>query len=423
VGKWEKILNIYHAKGNKDVIMKKKKIELSIKIIIEYILSLLIVLDCNSVFMHTNNSSNNIMKIIAAMIIIILILIDLKISKSALVRFFIIFGILIIYLGIFTIINVTSDRFLSFESRFLIVFPLTILLLLLYSSTKNEFRLFYCISNIVTIMAIISLVFWMGCSVLKIINLNSSLYINWGGGHYIRGFYNLYYETQPIDFFGYYGYRNTSIFTEAPMFSLCLSIALLTEFFLRKKLNLKKIMVLYLTIITTFSTTGYIVLVMCTGAQVLKSRNSNKKYMKVIKIFFIILTICIGAIIVYYLAIDKMTTDSYSVRIDKYITEFNIWKKNILVGNGYGNNEEGSSNSLMVILADGGLWLFSLYIIPIIEFVAYRKNNNLFYFGIIFLWLIIVTIFPYSLIMYVVLALGYKMIISREYKKNDKESI
>ena len=57
--------------------------------------------------------------------------------------------------------------------------------------------------------------------------------------------------------------RNTGIFAEAPMYGFSLSIALLTELFLRKVKDIKltiisliKIIILIITIITTLSTTA-----------------------------------------------------------------------------------------------------------------------------------------------------------------------
>lgn len=387
-------------------------IKASLIILLEYFLALLIILDCNSVYV--NNINSNIIGSSTIFIIFSLIILQLKINKFKLKNYIFLICLLTIYFIIFIFNNVTSELLFSFISKFFVILFLITLLFLVYSENGKGLRLFYCISNIMTFLGAVSICFWLLCSVFKVLPLNNIVYINWGGYHNINGFYDIYYETQPINFFGYNGYRNTGIFTEAPMFNLCLSIALLFEFFLRERLNLKKIAILSMTIITTFSTTGYIVLMMCIGAQVIKNRNSNTKYMRVIKILFIMLTILISSGILYYLIIDKMATDSFYVRIGKYISEFNIWKENVLFGSGYGNNEAGSSNSLMVILADGGVWLFVIYIIAILEFILYRKNTNGIYFGVVFLFLFIVTVFPYSLVMYTVLGLGYKMIISKE---------
>lgn len=389
-------------------------------IVLEYLLGLLIILDCNSIFIKKNDASINTIKIIACGVIFALIILQLRVNKCRMKRYIFIISVLIIYLLIFTVCSVASNSIFSFISRFVIILPLFILLIFIYSDSGKEFKLFYCISNIMTVLGGISIFLWLLCSVFKILSFNNIVYINWGGYHSINGFYNLYYETQPINFFEYSGYRNTGIFTEAPMFSLCLSIALITEFFLRGKLNIRRICILSATIITTFSTTGYIVLIMCIGAEILKNKNFSTKSMLVLKILFVILAICFGTYIIYSLFIEKMNTNSFNDRIDKYINEFNKWKTNIIMGTGYGNNEDGSSNSLMVILADGGLWLGLIYVLPIIMFVSNKKNINFIYFGLVFLWLIIVTVFPYSLIMYTVLGLGYKMIVSKNINRGNE---
>lgn len=380
--------------------MKYFKLNEKIRIILEYILVILIMLDCNTVLVHRLDKHINIkLMILSTSIILVLFLINqIRLTKRDIVIFAGIFLFLIFYFMIFISFN-KSDNKVQFLVRFMFFLPVMVLCFLLYKKINKTFTLYYKFSDIMIFLAIISIVFWIGCSILKIIQLNSQVSIEWGGNRIINGFYNIYYETQKIKFLGYSGWRNTGIFTEAPMFSLCLSIAFITEMFLKDRLSNKRILVLGIAIFTTFSTTGYIIVLLSIFGKFFNYRNIKSKFMRIFKVFLAIIITFLLVYLVIFILRDKITSNSYSVRIGYYVKELSIWKENLIFGSGYGVNERGSSNSVGVILADGGLWLIIIYLYSFIIYIFQRKNKNLIWFSICFFLLAVVTVFPYSMMM------------------------
>ena len=124
-------------------------------------------------------------------------------------------------------------------------------------------------------------------------------------------------------------YRNTSIFYEAPKYSLILCIALFYEMFFRENCKKNNIIILIMTILTTFS------LVVIKLMMKLEGFFKSKILMV---ICLIILVFTIGRFINNMLEIKSSTT-SYSDRIDDYVAGYKAWMENPLIGNGYGNNE------------------------------------------------------------------------------------
>ena len=127
---------------------------------------------------------------------------------------------------------------------------------------RRGFFLFYKLQNIVVLLSLSSVILWLLGPLTDILRTDTSIRINWGYIQTYKGYFSLLYNIQLEDgtFLNSYLYRNTSIFTEGPMFNLWLIIALLVEFFMRKKVSIIKIVLLTLTLLTTFSTTGFIAL-------------------------------------------------------------------------------------------------------------------------------------------------------------------
>ena len=76
----------------------------------------------------------------------------------------------------------------------------------------------------------------------------------------------------------------------------------------------------------------------------------------------------------------------------------------------------GLSNSLLTLLALGGLYLFNLYIIPFIISLKYyfRKNKKIVFYIFMILSLFIVLIFHYKVLIINFLAIGYSLIFDRK---------
>lgn len=384
----------------------------------EYILAFLLILDCRSVYSTSEKGIYiNILIICISGVLIGTQLLVSKLNRHILCNYFIFLLLFIGYCLVFIVFN--HYNVASFVVRILLFVPLAVFYLTFSKGTLQSIVLKY--SNLMCIIALISLFFWILGSLLKVIHPNSQYLLNWGSIRLIPNYYNLYFETQPLVVFSHVVIRDTSIFTEGPMFSLNLSIAFLTEMYYRPKVQIKRVLLIICTIIATMSVTGIILVAFFIFAKYLftKSLNANAKLLKVM--FVAIGLIGVIAIVVN-LVLFKSTNSSYSTRLDDYIAGFITWKQNPVFGIGFTNlqgivsnmslfrkDNLGFSNSITQVLAQGGLYLFFMYFffffVNIRNAVRYHSTElGIFTVGILFLF--ITTVFSYNYILLLILSSG-----------------
>ena len=275
--------------------------------------------------------------------------------------------------------------------------------------------------NLILLIAMISLFFWLFGSMLKLIHNTGFVYSSWtgtGANKLVPNYYNLYFETQ------YYGFftRNTAIFTEAPMSSFHFSVALLIEFFL-KKTNRKRAIILIIAILSTVSTTGYIAM---SGALFAKYALGKTRLGRSIRVFIILITLVAVSCEIIYLFQLKMGTGSGSQRYDDFVAGYKAWQNNPFVGNGYGSRvhqkymnssriDRGFSNSPMLILTYGGLYWFIPYLFLILRGLKNAAlNKHLLCFYLIFCFMLIITIVAFkSLTLFLLISFAGKTELGR----------
>ena len=105
--------------------------------------------------------------------------------------------------------------------------------------------------------------------------------------------------------------------------------------------------------------------------------------------------------------------------MDNYRAGFAAWIEKPLLGSGYQNmndiishyssfrlNDIGYSNSIFRVLAQGGLYLFSMYLIPMCKAVKdsiQKKDGRKAAFLLVYLYYFMTTSFPYNYLNYLVL--------------------
>ena len=199
------------------------------------------------------------------------------------------------------------------------------------------------------------------------------------------------------------------------MCSLHFSIALLIELFLKKEYKISKCIILAVGIISTFSSTGLILLVLALTIKYILI-SPKMKIFKLIKIITIPIIIVIAILASEYILMDKLSSLSGSTRLDDFRAGWKAWSNSLLFGNGYNAslvkymssfrlNNTGFSNSPMLILAYGGIYMLSPYIYCIIfGFWNNLKQKKYFYvcFVAFFVYLFTATVVPYqALTMYI----------------------
>ncbi|MBN1040020.1 hypothetical protein DVW12_15055 [Clostridium botulinum] len=400
--------------------------------LVEYIVALLIILSCNSVFLYSIDKNYYIPQLIIIFTVILscILSFNLKINKKAFINLVIVTIIYITYTFSFTLINSFHTSKSNFIIRFIIFIPLMIYCFFIYQQKNNTYKIFYRISDVVLILTIISLFFWIFSSLINQIRPTGYTYIYWGSAHNITNYYNVYFETQDIKFLNFEFIRNSGIFCEAPMYSLCLVITLTIELFLKVKVNLKTCLLILSGIITTFSTTGFIsaIIIIIAKIFILKNKKLNSyKFIRVIKPIFMLSFIILSIYSIVLLLNIKQETNSYSIRLDDFVIGYKSWIEAPILGNGYGSidsikkymdtwirSNTGFSNGIMAVLSQGGLMLTLLYISPFIYILkkSFKFNKwNIFWTLAIVLELFITTFWQDTFLLFIFIAFGYSLFI------------
>lgn len=401
--------------------------------LIEYMLGLLLILSNNSVYFHKTDSS--LSKLIIISIIVttgilalnsLIFIIKGKISVVPLVK--LLFTNLVIVLIIIGISLYIDQIELSSLIRMILFSPLVIIYLYMYAKLKRIPAIVSYMKKIILFLAIISLTMYIPY-VIGILHTTGSTYIEWGGYRYVSNIYNIqFFPQMPVTFLGQVMPRNTGIFTEAPMFSYILTIALIIHLFLE---NNKKVLdmtgiILVVTIFTTTSTTGVILAIF---AYFLKIYNNLTGYKKTAAIFFLI----VASFTIYSILKSKFVSmaDSTSLRLDDFQAGIKALSINPLFGSGLVNGGnvirsfmmpsrlimegmDGYSSGLFYSLSRIGIWgTFTYIIFPIIVFA--KKSYNNFCFCLIFFILFIFTTVFYSYVfVFFVLVMYTSILYKRE---------
>lgn len=154
--------------------------------------------------------------------------------------------------------------------------------------------------------------------------------------------------------------RNFGIFREPGIYIVYLCLGLLFELF-DKKINFKKVICFIITILTTFSTAGFMVAGVLFLTFLLFSKTSTTRqrlvFVAISIIMFSVVSVNTGIDYLYNNVFGKLfyENDSTASRTGSIFTNINMWTRNVvsfLVGNGYTFVENQFSN--FIELARGG---------------------------------------------------------------------
>ena len=406
---------------------KKKNITNYTIMIMEYIIAILLLVSANSIYIHDYIHLH--LKILLAGVLILYLIVILKSSKIkntkiCLKKYYKYFAFYYLYAVLFMILNGSFVR--NYISVFLVVLPLFVFVYLLYNSNHNILDKFL---NLVIIISCLSIAFYLILDVFKLVSYPTIIKINWGTIRYIPSFFGLHFSTQTINIFGHEISRNTGVFTEAPMFSLVLTLALAYyEFLYSNKIDNRVRFLLIITIITTFSTIGYISTIFIYIMSLSKHYYIKFKETKKIWKYTSVLVLIVLFLSCIWLFSAKLNTNSGSIRVDDYKACYKTWiQHGVLLGAGFNNEDaiienmsdfrkdnQGLSNSTMVVLAEGGIVLFMIFLIPFILSIYYAVKNkcaNIAFYSLITFFLFCTTIFCYTPLMINILANGYYLIL------------
>jgi len=267
-------------------------------------------------------------------------------------------------IGILLINPYDTSKCLGFVCRYMVFFPMVYC----YFVKKRQCGLDVLdkIADIVLIIAVFSLIFWIIGSNLGWIRPNFEMETNWG--EYIRegvigakGYWGVYFETQHLDI-TMSRWRNCGIFCEAPAYAIFLAYALMYERFSMKERKVRKA-ILLVTILTTMSTLGYLYILIDWGEYIwLHRMNKIKKMNRLLPIMAIIGGVALGVLLKY-----KANQDSIFTRFRDVQNALISWKNSPLVGHGMGYEEVkevGFTWSIGGILVSGGILFLICYLLP-----------------------------------------------------------
>lgn len=248
------------------------------KKILEYLFVIFLILSCNTIYTASVgiNYRINELLILVSILLLFVHIISTNFNRKKIVYTFIALIFYYLYILIFLLLNNTPYK-TNFIYLFGILFPVFYIYYNTSKENNNTKNFIEIYPKIITVIAVISLIFYVFGTCLNIIPSTGKVTIEWGVYKTIPSYFNLYFTTQVTNLFGINLIRNSGIFTEVPMYSLCLTIALTLEMFLTKEKSRFRIFVLIITIITTYSTTGIVIALLMLLIAFFKNKKNSKR--------------------------------------------------------------------------------------------------------------------------------------------------
>lgn len=247
----------------------------------------------------------------------------------------------------------------------------------------------------------VSLLFFLFGTVLHVVSSTGPVAFVWDWLRTVPGYYNLHYETQAITELFYTGVRNTGVFVEAPMYVYLLSFALAWNV-LGEKGPKWISAILAVSIVTTFSTTGYVVLLIVVAMGFFSEKSSNR-YLEVFRKITIPLLVIAAVVLAFYVVGAKISTGSYGIRSDHLSGCLTLFVNSFPLGVGFGDTQtfyslfsydQGLSVGFAYFIAQGGLPACFIFMLPWV-YSAYAsvrlRNWRLLAFVIVVFWVFFVT--------------------------------
>lgn len=422
----------------------KFKITVSIRSILFYMLFALCLFGCNTVY-STCVTKDYRFQELTVLCLFLLLLADMKHwTNKVLKKWLIIYVPYLLWNIAIIIFSVSSDKFISYAVRFLIFVPLLSLFILVDARKNNFWKIAFQFEKIVCVYAFISLIMWILVCVLRVLPATGEIVASWGGEKIYPLYFGVFTTRQIQEFMGITWIRNQGFFAEGPMYNLVLLIAICIEVFIApldpKKgkfiwngMDLRKILILVITDITTFTITGMILLVAIIALKYcLMPNKSRLKF--IMKWVGAIAGLIFATIVVNYLFLIKFGTGSWVVRFDDFLAGYKAWREHLWFGNGYDTMDAitrhmsslrsynmGYSSGIFSILAQGGIALLINYIVGFCGYIKYSVSIHRYEtvsMIIIIIIILLTSIFHYTFIMMIILAYGYALLAEKTIKRS-----
>lgn len=411
--------SVESARINMNTLYQRKILNPNLTIIeylqsfLEYVLIFLIIVSCNSVYIWSSNFEIDFNELIIWPLAILLIIsfIDSNLEN----KMFKYSIYIVVFINIFQMWFVKLRYFDKDMIPYYTKYVLFISMMIIYLTNlkiQNKFSIIINrFVNVMVTLSIISILFWTFGSILHWIDSSGKVLLYWGGDRDINSYFNLYFETQTESFFGIKVVRNSGIFSEGPMHAVALLSTLIIQLFILNKRLDWRTAVLSTAIFSSMTTSGVAVLAIMIVLKIYVASHSkiSKLFRSTRKKAVLIIAVTLLVIMAYLFLKNKYGTGSYNTRLDDYRAGLKAWKQSIIFGREFGNmdpiiqymsdfrmSNTGYSNSIVLILVQGGLFYASFYLLPILM-VVYRafeqKIQSLIIAMLLFVALLTILIF------------------------------
>lgn len=422
---------------------------------LEYLLMLVVLLECNSLYCFARETAGHVEMnplfyrlalLLAAAALALRLWLNPKKLRSALPNGLALLA-LIAYAAAFFVLNVWPEEAWRHEIyilNFLLFLPLMAALFKVKQREGRGIDLIFKYSDIVCALAAMSLAVYLA-SVLRPDSVPADLiYCRWFNRNETITELNLLdvsqlYSVAQWQMFGIPLLKNFGFFTEPLMFALPLLIALFTELFLRDRASRWRVLrwaLLTVTLATVHSTIGLMLAAAAWGLKVISAGLERRKRWLVIPI--LVLAIAVAG--VFFLEKGRTTYQSTAIsgssmsdHLDDYSASLKAFATEPLLGVGFHKEEAifsfmqpyrlgnpGLSNSLGVILAEGGLVFGVLCLAPFFIWLMYlfrRRDWRVACWGLGALGVMAGIIFKYHLVLMTMIAFGYSLTDVRRGKR------
>ena len=346
---------------------------------------------------------------------------------------------LVAYAALFFVLNVRGEvewRQRIYLKNFLLFLPMMTALFKVKQREGKGLDLILKYADIVCVLAAASLTVYLA-SVFRPDSVPADLiYCRWYNRNVTMPQLNLLDVSQSAigirwQMFGIALLRNCGFYTEPLMFALPLLITLFTELFLRDRRSRWRALrwvLLSVTLVTVNSTIGVMLTAAAWGLKIISALLERRKRWLVIPI----LVLAIAAVGVLYLEKGRTTYESTEEsgtslgdHLDDYSASFKAFASEPLLGVGFDNEDEifpymqayrltnpGLSNTLGVMLAEGGLVFGALCLMPFVIWSLYlfrKRDWRVACWGLGALGVAAGIIFKYHLVLMMLIAFGYSL--------------
>ncbi len=410
----------------------------------EYILVLLTILECNSLFYFYAGREASNEKILrlgllaSAFFLLVYRYLETKQEKS-LIKLLPTLGGMYVLMGSFLVLNVMRKTGLmsSYFILFLFFLPVVTVLFYLDRVEGKPYNLLYKYADVVAVYAFLAVIIYLFSVFFggKIPSADVSTY--WSNKGTLKTYTDYFgivaVSTDRIFSLGSFEFcKMYGIFPEPPMAMIPLITALYIELFLKKnRSGIVAVVFISLAVLFTGSTLGYMLLVLAFALLALGKLPEKWR----VPSYAVLAALVLAIVAVLFAVKKKNDYSSLSAHLEDYVLCFKAFLKSPLIGNAFGDefpilelmSEErfehnpGLSNSIAVILAQGGILLELICLLPFARGLAgifskdsEARKEGLFFVGVFALF--VVTIFTYRFYLFFIMGFGYALM---PFKPND----